>query len=138
MVVSGGYVIGSTTWATNCSKIVSLACLVGVILALIALFHPSRAENGFMLERIAACGLVAYVVLATVTEQFAWVWRGRDVLLAVVWLLPLIVGGVGLPRRGCWLVGVGFWAVLFGSVAALTYSATHDASGVGLFGAWLT
>jgi hypothetical protein len=139
MAIFWGYFIGATApWVTTLSNFSGPACLVGVILALVALFLPSQTENGATVERIAAGGLLVYVALAAVSEQFAWVGTDRDILFCIAWLFPLAVGGAVLPLRGYWLVGVAFWAVLFASISALTYSACHDTSGVGLFLVWMS
>jgi hypothetical protein len=82
--------------------------------------------------------LLAYVIFASATGQFAWVGGAGDVAVAVAWLSPLVAGGVALPRRGGWLAGLGCWVVLFAATAALTYSATHTGSGVGLMFMWLS
>src|SRR5262249_47990073 len=124
-------------WATNCSVVVSLSCLVGVILALVALFRWPWRSAAQVVERLAGVALLAYVVAATASEQFAWVWEASGIVIAVAWLSPLAGGGMILPCRGCWIAGVGCWCVLFGGTGALTYSATHAGSGVGLFFAWL-
>jgi hypothetical protein len=60
-----------------------------------------------------------------------------SVLFGVAWLLPLVVGGVVLPRRGSWLVGLACWLVLFSGAAALGYNVSHVHSGMGFLGRWL-
>jgi hypothetical protein len=117
--------------------VVSFSCILGVVLALFALFRLPRLGAGWSAERVAGGGLLIYVVLATASEQFAWVGNANGVVIGVAWLFPLTLGGVMLPCRDCWLAGLACWCVLFGGVAALTYSASHTGSGVGLFFIWL-
>jgi hypothetical protein len=131
-MAGGGYATGLALGATRCASIVALACLAGVTLAVVGLFRR-RQVGGTDIERGAAVGLLAYVVLAAMTEQFAWAWGAGGVAIGVGWLVPLALGGAVLPPRGCWFAGIGCWAVLFGATAALTCTVSHGGSGVGLF-----
>lgn len=131
VAVGAGYAVGQSLSTTGCSSAAGSASLVAVVLGLVSLFRGPSAAG-----RLAGIGLVGYVVAATVTEQFAWAGGIGAVLTGVLWLVPPVVGGVVLPRRGAWLAGVGCWAVLFAGTAALTHSTTHTGSGVGLIVAW--
>lgn len=131
VAVGAGYAAGRSLPMRECSSSVGGAVVVAVALGLVALVR-GRSPVG----RLAGVGLVGYVVAATLTEQFASAWDGRDVLVGVAWLVPPAVGGIVLPRRGEWVVGAGCWLVLFAGTAALTYSAWHTHSGMGLVVVW--
>jgi hypothetical protein len=118
---------------TTCSTMVLVFSLAGSILGITAFFRPARE-----LERFIGGALVIYVVIATATGQFANVDGKRDgVFIGVAWLVPLMAGGLILPRISCWLTSAGCWALLFSGMAALTYSASHGSSGIGLLYGWL-
>jgi hypothetical protein len=134
-VVSVGYAVGQLLRDDDCSLVVKLACLVGIVFALVALTRLPLRED-WTVEPIVAAGLLDYLVQASASHQFAWVGGTHGVVVAVAWLSPLVVGGVILPSRGYWFAGLGCWAVLFAGTAALSYSASHFTSGVGLFFAW--
>jgi hypothetical protein len=136
-VVGAGSAAGPWLRAADCCRVTTLACLAAVILGLGGAILKPGPDDGFKVERKAATAVMAYVVVAALTEQFAWVSDDHDVLVAVAWLSPLVVGGVVLPRRGNWLPGRWGWTLLFAGTAALTYSTTHINSGVGLAFAWL-
>jgi hypothetical protein len=132
-VVGVAYAAGRAPSGTGCPGAVFLASLAGVTLAVAALFRsPPRGE------RVAGAVLLGWFVLAVVTEQFAWVGDAQGVVAAVAWLVPPAAGGVVLPRRGCWLSGLGCWAALFAGTAALTYTVSHTDSGLGLLLKWLS
>ncbi len=115
-----------------------LAFLAGGLLGLAGLFRwlaPHGLARG---ERLAAAAsLIAYAIIGGAVEPLALVWGERGVLVSVAWLAPLIVGGVLLPSRGCWLAGLGCWLVLFSGTMALGYNVSHVHSGMGFLICWL-
>lgn len=133
VTVVAGYIGGRCLAFTACTFVVASAALTGVILGVIAQFPSSKLETARWVERVAGGGLIMYVVVATGTDQFAWVRSGRAAIIGVVWLVPLVAGGMYLPRAGYWITSAGCWTVLFGGVAALSYSTSHLRSGMGLF-----
>lgn len=135
-VVGVGWLTGRTLSATDCSTVTGLACDGGGALAVVAVVRRPRSTDPPWVERLAGAALLAYILLATVTEQFAWVGDTRAAAVGVVWLAPLVLGGAVLPRRGAWWAAGGCCAVLFAGTAALTYSANHVSSGVGLVIVW--
>ena len=68
-------------------------------LSFAAIFQPRKAE------RIAGAALLAWIVLATLTEQFAWAASEHGVLVAAAWLVPPVAGGAILPTAGHWWSG---------------------------------
>ena len=134
LMVATGYRTGSLPLhAAECSMLVSLTCLLSLGFVVAAwLYHPPRK-----VDRLAAVGLVLYVVVAVASDALLFAGDTHEVLKSVVWLLPLIVGGAVLPRWGGWLTAVGCWLLLFTGVTALAYDVSHVHSGVGFFGSWL-
>ena len=114
-----------------------LAFLAGGFLGCAGLFRGSTSGERMRGERFAAGSLIAYVVLAGVVEPLAFVGDAREVLVAVAWLMPLIIGGVLLPNRGCWRTGLGCWSVLFSGTVSLGYNVSHLHSGRGFLIRWL-
>jgi hypothetical protein len=112
---------------------VATASVVGSILALVALLRPTLPQTPRATERVVAVALLVYLLVATVTDQFAWVGGAVGVVVGVAWLVPLIAGGLLLPCARCWLAAVACWALLLAATAALMYSASHRLSGMGLF-----
>jgi hypothetical protein len=118
-------------YATGCARfqeLIGLGSLAAVALSVAALFRPA--------ERAPGAALLVWVVLAAVTEQFAWAATDGGVLVAAAWLVPPVAGGAVLPARGRWLSGVGCWAASFAGVAATTYSVHSVYSGAGLIMVW--
>ena len=134
LVFAAGYGAGSFLRLSECSGLVLLACLASVILAVAACCCRPPTPG----ERIVAVGIVAYLVVAVVSEALLFVQDTRGVLVSIAWLLPLVVGGVILPRRGAWLSAAGCWAILFGGVIALSYNVSHVESGVGFLMRWVS
>lgn len=137
VIVAGAMAVGHSLPSTLCHSVVPLSALTGMVLALIAVFRRSQSGNGLGVERIAGFILILYVVVAGLSEQFAWVGNARQMIIAIGWLTPLIVGSVVLPRLKCWFAGFGYWLVLFSGVAALVYTVSNYNSGMGLFSGWL-
>jgi hypothetical protein len=132
-VAATGYAAGRLLWARDCCRISSLASLAGVVLSLCALFHRASSSG----ERLAALGVLLYLGFAVMADPFAWAGDREDAVPGLVWLVPVVVGSVVLPQRGYHVAGAACWALLLAGTVALTYSATHWGSGVGLFYAWL-
>jgi hypothetical protein len=114
-----------------------LAFLAGALLGLACLFQKSAPDGPAWRGRFAAAGLTAYVVIAAIAEPLAFVENAPEVLVSVAWLLPLIIGGVLLPSRGCWRAGLGCWSILFSATMALGYNVSHAHSGMGFLIKWL-
>ena len=85
---------------------------------------------------VLEAALLVWLVMAAVTEQFAWVDDARGVAVGVAWLVPPAVGTVILLRRREWWGGAGCSVALFAGATSLVYSVTHTGSGVGLMFAW--
>jgi hypothetical protein len=119
------------------SPIVPLVSLLAFGLGFASLFAWRRSVRRWAIGHAAGWGLLLYICLAAGTDQFMWVSDTRRLLFAVAWLIPPAIGAVLLPSRGYWLSGLGCWAVLFAGAAALTYTASHRYSGMGLFGGWI-
>lgn len=135
-VAAMAFAVGSYFSTMTCLSVTTIASLVAAILSSVVLLR--RRGGSSRMEKMSAAALLVYIPLAEVTGCFAWVGaRKRDTVFAVIWLAPLVLGAVVLPRRGCWRVGVACWSVFFAACAGLVYSATHDHSGVGLYHAWL-
>jgi hypothetical protein len=131
--IVAGHVTGRVLPGLDCAVVTLLVTLLGVVLALTgAGLEPQPHPR----ERAAGLGLIGYVVLSSATWPFALAHTAGGVAVGVAWLTPVAVAGMVLPRRGCWLVGVGCWAVLFSGSAALAYTATHPGAGMGLVFAW--
>ena len=81
--------------------LIGLVSLAAVALSFAAVFQRRPAE------RIAGIALLAWVVLATLTEQFAWAADDGGVFVAAAWLLPPVAGGAALPAAGHWWSGLG-------------------------------
>lgn len=112
--------------------LIPIGTLAAVALAVAALFVPRAVE------RAAGVALLVWVALAAATEQFAWAASDRGVLVAIVWLVPPVIGGAVLPARGYWRSGLGCWAAAFAGIAATTYSLHSVHSGAGLLMRWLS
>jgi hypothetical protein len=97
---------------------------------------PARPSEGLSWRRIALVGLIVYVLVLVRSEPFFFVYNALTVLWSVMWLSPLVVGGVLLPSLGRWLDGVGCWVVLFAALEVLGYNVNHIHTGVGFFGSW--
>lgn len=102
------------------------AVLLGIIGALVK-------DRMFIFEAFWGLGLIAYIRLAIATQQFTWIGTSFDLLHNVVWLIPLILGGLVLPRKDYWLAGIGCWFVLLAGTTALTYSTLDNGGVVGLW-----
>jgi hypothetical protein len=61
----------------------------------------------------------------------------QGLLVAILFLFPVVFGGVLLPRWGSWLGGAGFWLVLFSATTCLAYNSTHPYSGQSFFWSWV-
>src|SRR4051812_18275503 len=96
-VVSAAYVIGRA----HIDTLIGIGSLAAVALCFAAIFQPRTAE------RIAGAALLAWIVLATLTEQFAWAASEHGVLVAAAWLVPPVAGGAILPTAGHWWSGLG-------------------------------
>lgn len=114
-----------------------LAFLAGGLLGLAGLFQRSAPDGQPWMERLTGACLLVYVVIGGAVEPLAFVGDVAEVLVAVVWLSPLIVGGMLLPIRGCWRVGLGCWSILFSGMAALSSNVSHVDSGRGFLIRWL-
>jgi hypothetical protein len=125
-VLGAAYVIGRA----HLHGLIGIGSLAAIGLSLIAIFQPRTAE------RIAGTTLLVWVVLATLTEQFAWAASSHGILIAAAWLVPPIAGGVVLTSAGHWWSGLGCWAASFAGVAATTYSVHSVHSGAGLIQLW--
>jgi len=136
-VVGLAYLAGTSLRPTECNSLVGGACLAGVTLAIVAVVRGNRRKPAPPIEQIAGLGLLAYIVLAVLSEQFAWASNERGVIIGIAWLIPPAAGGVLLPRRDCWYAATGYWAVLFAGTAALSYTASHVYSGMGLIIMWM-
>lgn len=136
-VVALGFNVGSSARFRDCDNIVSLSVLCGVGFAIAALCHTLPCAKATKVERFAGGAVIFYVILATGLAPFGWVNNASGLISSIAWLLPLVAGGLILPRSRCWFAGFGCWAVLFGCVAALTYTVTHPHSGVGMFFRWM-
>lgn len=129
-VVGAAYAVGRSLGVGDCSKVTGLASVAGVVLSLIAVVRGSSVG------RASGVALLVWLVVAAVTEQFAWVDDARGVAVGVAWLVPPAVGTlILLRRRECW-VGAGCSVALFAGATSLVYSVTHTGSGVGLMFAW--
>jgi hypothetical protein len=125
-VVGAAYAAGRA----HLPGLILIGSLVAVALSLTAIFRPQPVE------RIAGAALLVWVILATLTEQFAWVASSHEVLVAAAWLVPPVAGGAVLPAAGHWRSGLGCWAASFAGVAATTYTVHSVHSGAGLFMLW--
>jgi hypothetical protein len=136
-IVGAGYLVGRLVWATECNLVVGIATLQGTVVGLAAAIRPTWQADTRSLERNSGIALLMYVVVATVSEQFAWASNTSGVLIGIGWLVPLCVGALILLRRNCWFAGWASCALLFAGTTALSYSATHTGSGVGLVMCWM-
>jgi hypothetical protein len=112
------------------SGLIFLGSLTAVVLSLVAIFQRRTAE------RIAGATLLAWVVLATWTEQFAGAASTHGLLVSAAWLVLPVAAGAVLPRAGHWWSGLACWAASFAGVAATTYSVYSVYSWAGLFVVW--
>ncbi|QEL16184.1 hypothetical protein [Limnoglobus roseus] len=126
LMVSVAYAVGRA----RAEIFIGLGSFAAVVLSVAAAFRP------WPTERVAGTIVLGWVVLATLTEQFAWAAGTHGVLVAGAWLILPVVGGVVLPARGYWWSGLGCWAAAFAGIAATTYSVHSIYSGAGLVFVW--
>ena len=127
-LIGAAYAAGYLLRDTACSQFVGLATLLALGLGVGAVFRPA--------QRVVGALLVAWLGATVLVEPFACAVDTFGGCIGVVWLVPLAAGAVILPGRGDWLAGAGTWAALFAGIAALTYTATHAYSGIGLIEMW--
>jgi hypothetical protein len=137
LIACGGLVaVVCAAYGAGCEHadyLIPYSALAAVALSVAAMVRPQAAE------RFAGGALLAWVVLATLTDQFAFVVStSYGVLVAAAWLVPPVVGGVALPTAGYWLSGFGCWAAAFAGVAATSSSAHSTSHGAGLFFGWVS
>jgi hypothetical protein len=112
------------------------AFLAGGLFALAGLFlglaRGQQARGGLF---PAKC-LIFYVVMSAAVEPLLFVSKASTLFVALAWLFPVIVGGVLLPRRGYWLVGLGCWLVLFSGTIALGFNFSQAGWGMGFLMKW--
>lgn len=134
LIASVGFVaVLGAAYAIGCAhlhSLIGIGSLAAIVLSLIAIFQPRTTE------RIAGTTLLVWVVLATLTEQFAWAASSHGIIVAAAWLVLPIAGGVVLTSVGYWWSGLGCWAASFAGVAATTYSVHSVHSGAGLIQVW--
>ena len=136
MVAVAGYSVGR--WSYSFAfPLGFLAFLGGGLLGLAGLCQKPVLSVDAWRERIAAACLLTYIVILGVEEPLEFVWSARDVFVAVVWLSPLICGGVLLPKRELWLAGLGCWFVLFSGMVALSFNLSHGTGGMGFLSRWM-
>lgn len=82
-----------------------IAFLAGAILGLAGILLNSSPDGPAWSERFVATCIITYVVIPAVVEPLAFVGDAAGVLVPLAWLLPLILGAVLLPSRGCWRAG---------------------------------
>lgn len=133
LLVAVGYGAGSFLRLAECSLLAALACLAGAILAVVAWCRRSPT----VVEKLAAVGLIAYLVAAVAFDALLFTQDEKEVFVSIAWLCPLVVGGALLPQRGAWVAAAGCWAVLFAGVVALAYNVSHVESGVGFLERWV-
>ena len=131
VLIGGAYAAGLSLSPTDCSWIVGLTALTALMALGFGVTAVIRRTG-----RVAGVTLVAWLIAAALTEQFAWAADVRSVCVGVAWLVPMAIGAVTLLDRSDWLVGIGFWAALIAGTTALTHSAAHTSSGVGLILVW--
>ena len=134
LMVAAGYGAGSFLSQDACTMLAALACLAGAILATAAWSRQSPT----MVEKLAAVGLVAYIVAAVSFDALLFTQDAREVFVSIAWLFPLVVGGALLPQRGARFAAAGCWAVLFAGMVALAYNVSHVHSGIGFFVRWVS
>jgi hypothetical protein len=120
----------------RCRDVVPLSCLAGVALAVIAIVHPAKSHTPPRFDRFAGGAITIYVIVASCSGQFAHLQVPGSLEVAIIWLLPLMVGGLFLPCLDCWFTGFSCWAVLFAAITAISYSLDNQFSGVGFFWEW--
>jgi hypothetical protein len=136
-VVLAGVTCGRFLNCFHPPSIGQLSFLAGGVLGLLGLFWGGTSRGQVWLNRIGGASLLAYIAVVGVIEPLMFIGDSVDVAIAVVWLLPVVFGGVILPVRGCWLTGFGCWAVLFSAAVALGYNVSHWGSGIGCLMRWL-
>jgi hypothetical protein len=114
----------SQRFCAGSDMLIAAASVIGSLLALRALTRPPEAGKARGNERFIGAGLLLYVVAAVVTEQFMWIGSNPQApMQAIAWLLPLLLGGMVLPRLGYWLTSASCWMILFAGYGAASYSA---------------
>jgi hypothetical protein len=132
-----GVVCGRYLTAISGPSLGQLAFLCGPFLGLGYLFQRADSAGQAWGRCIAALSLIGFAFLLAALEPLDRPCCSPDVLLSVTWLSPLVLGGVLLPRRGCWCAACGCWLVLFSGTAALAYNVYHVHSGMGLLWRWI-
>jgi hypothetical protein len=142
LVIGAGYAAEFRFQAAY--RAVPLACLTALAIAVvsicIALANPlAKPTSSLNMNQGGWAGcLLLYVIVTECGELLSFGGSVQGLLVGVAWLLPPIVGGVVLPRRGLWLTALGYWLVLFGGAAALAYNFSHWNSGfMGFFHGWV-
>ncbi len=130
--------LGCGMYAAPNPLLVQLAFFSGGIFALAGLVRGAISRARAWYEPVAAFGLLAYMALSVAIEPLMRVTNTLEVYGSVVWLLPVLVGGVFLPRWGCWLTAMGCWSLLLSSSVIPGFNASHWDYGMGFFVHWIS
>jgi hypothetical protein len=123
LMVAGGYAVGTRPHAELLQKLV-LWCGLAIVIVSVFLPQPRATRS---VSRQCAVYLCVYVFLMEIEPS--WIFSLSEplsfLLVILLFLVPVVMAGLILPRRGSWLGGMGFWLVLFSAVAWMAYDATH-------------
>jgi hypothetical protein len=132
LAVAVGYAAGAVFWTPL--AVPAFACMLGMALALLGIFlpQPTTPRLGIQLSGIGLC----VYCLCTDHSKVLLVADTVSLLVAIVWLAPVIMGGLVLARHGAWLAGAGCALTLFSGVAVLGYNVSHWTSVRSFFFGW--
>jgi hypothetical protein len=115
-----------------CGNVCFLATTVALSFGLAALVSGSPGGSQKVVGRVLGSLLLFYIYIAVMSERFVWISSHEDLYTNAAWLVPVIAGGMMLPRRNHWLNGVACLALVFAGSTALTFSTCDKPQRVGL------
>lgn len=77
--------------------------------------------------------LLLYWISIALVEPFAQVWSPFTLIYSIVFLVPAVVGGLKVARRGMWLSGLGCWLIMFSAASILSHNVSHLSKKIGFF-----
>ena len=80
----------------------------------------------------------AYAEGLILCEPIQFIGDYRAVIVAVILVLPVLVGHVVALRKKFWLLAIGTWLLLIAAMGALTFNVRHWDKGMGFYSMWLS
>jgi hypothetical protein len=104
-----------------------LLLVAGIVLT--ANTRPIKDQTGKLIVSVLVVG---YCAMSTVVDPFLYMSREPGVerfIVPLVCLVPILLGGMWLARRGCWLQALGAALFVFVSLMLLSFNVNYGLAG---------